>query len=272
MNSIAVLSGITLTIEEVQITRSILDAYFQELRSSLELDVAIAGAGPSGLVAAHYLAQAGHKVAVFERKLSVGGGMWGGGMMFNRIVVQEEGREILEEFGVRTKKNEEGLYVADSIESTAALCLGAIRSGAMILNLISVEDVVIRGDAIAGLVINWSPVEMAKLHVDPMVIMARRVIDATGHDCDVCRIVERKVGPRLDTETGGVIGETSMWADRGESALVGNSREVYPNLYVAGMAANAAFGSPRMGPIFGGMLMSGRECARVVADSLGKSD
>ena len=59
-----------------------------------------------------------------------------------------------------------------------------------------------------------------------------------------------------------------MWAEKGETSLVENSREVYPNLFVAGMAANAVFGSPRMGPIFGGMLLSGKVCAERVATQL----
>jgi len=258
-------------IDEVRITRSILKSYFDDLESNLELDVAIAGAGPSGMVAAYYLASYGYKTAIFERKLSIGGGMWGGGMMFNRITVQEEGRGILEGFGVRTKRAEEGLYVADSVESTAAICLGALKAGAKIFNLISVEDVVIRGENIAGLVINWSAVDLAKLHVDPMVVMSRKTIDATGHECEVARIVERKVGPKLGTPSGKVLGETSMWAERGEASLVENSREVYPNLYVAGMAANAIFGSPRMGPIFGGMLLSGKACAERIRADLEKN-
>mgnify|MGYP000535614321 CR=1 FL=1 len=42
-------------------------------------------------MAAYFLAKAGKKVALFDRKLAPGGGMWGGAMMFNDIVVQEEG-------------------------------------------------------------------------------------------------------------------------------------------------------------------------------------
>lgn len=258
-------------IEEADITKSILHSYLRELSRNLQLDVAIGGAGPSGLVAGYYLARLGFRTAIFERKLSAGGGMWGGGMMFNRIVVQEEGKAVLDEFGVRCQPAEEvpkGLYVADSVEATSALCMGALKAGASIFNLITIEDVAIRGRAMVGLVINWSAVEMAKLHVDPMVVMARKTIDATGHDSEICRMVERKMGPKLRTSTGRVVGEGPMWADKGEKALVRNSKEVYPNLFVAGMAANAVLGGPRMGPIFGGMLLSGKACAERVAVAL----
>ena len=78
-------------LNEIIISRAILDSYFKKLGSCLDLDVAIVGGGPSGLVAGYYLARAGRKVALFERKLSIGGGIWGGGMMFNSIVVQEAG-------------------------------------------------------------------------------------------------------------------------------------------------------------------------------------
>jgi thiamine thiazole synthase len=270
-SNLASAEGIHVRIEEAEITKSILHSYMRELSRNLQLDVAIGGAGPSGMVAAYYLARSGFRTAIFERKLSVGGGMWGGGMMFNRIVIQEEGKVVLDEFGVKAEVAEEGskgLYVADSVEATSALCLGALRAGARIFNLITIEDVAIRGGAMVGLVMNWSAVDMAKLHVDPMVVMARKTIDATGHDSELCRMVERKMGPKLRTPTGRVMGEGPMWAEKGEKALVRNSREVYPNLFVAGMAANAVLGGPRMGPIFGGMLLSGKACAQRVAAAL----
>jgi len=250
--------------DEVIISRAIVESYMKDFMGAMEVDVAVAGAGPAGLVAAYYLAKGGIKVIVFERQLRVGGGMPGGGMMFNRIVLQKEGKKMLEEFGVATEEYQKGYYVADSLEAVSTICSSAIRAGAKIFNLISVEDVMIReGDRITGLVLNWSAVSWSKLHVDPLTVRCKVAVDATGHDAEICGIVVRKIGPKLRTKTGEVMGEKSMWAERGEKEILGNTREVYPGLVVAGMTANAVFGSPRMGAIFGGMLLSGKRAAQV---------
>jgi thiazole biosynthesis enzyme len=248
--------------DEVIISRAIAESFMKEFMESMEVDVAVVGAGPSGLLAAHCLAKSGLKTAVFERQLRVGGGMPGGGMMFNRIVLQKEGKEILDDFGVRSTLYKRGYYTADALEAISSLCVGAIRSGAKIFNLMTVEDIMIRGDKrVSGLVLQWTAVNMAKMHVDPLAVRAKVVIDATGHESDICHILVRKTGPKLKTATGAVIGEKSMWAEKGEADLVKNTIEVYPGLIVAGMAANAVLGSPRMGAIFGGMLISGKRAA-----------
>ena len=83
-------------------------------------------------------------------------------------------------------------------------------------------------------------------------------------------LVSRKMDASLDTSTGRVVGEMSMWADRGEELTVDNASEVFPNLFVTGMAANAVKGAPRMGPIFGGMLLSGEKIAKIISKKLGK--
>jgi len=255
--------------DEVIISRAIVESYMKDFMGAMEVDVAVAGAGPAGLVAAYYLAKEGTKVVVFERQLRVGGGMSGGGMMFNRIVLQEEGKRIINEFGVSTKEYEKGYYVADSLEAISTICSRAIKAGAKIFNLISVEDVMIReDDRITGLVLNWSAVSWSKLHVDPLTVRCKVVVDATGHDAEVCRIVVSKIGPKLRTKTGEVMGEKSMWAEKGEKEILKNTREVYPGLVVAGMTANAVLGSPRMGAIFGGMLLSGKKAARVAKELL----
>lgn len=255
--------------DEVVISRAIIESYQKDLLEATELDVAIVGAGPAGMAAAYYLARGNTKVAIFERKLSVGGGIWGGGMMFNKIVVQEEGKEILDEFGIASVRYQKGYYVANAVEVASTLCSRAMKAGARIFNLISIEDVVIReADRVSGLVLNWSPVQMANLHIDPLAIRSRLVIDATGHDSEVCQLVTRKLGGELRTPSGKVAGEKSMWAEVAEKETLENTREVYPGLIVAGMSANAVFGSPRMGPIFGGMLLSGKKAAKLAAELL----
>ncbi len=257
--------------DEVTISRAITESFMKEFTDSMEVEAAVVGAGPSGLVAAHYLARAGIKTVVFERQLRVGGGMTGGGMMFNRIVLQKEGRDILAEFGVRSTLYRRGYYTADALESIASLCVGAIRSGVKIFNLMTVEDVLIRRDRrVSGLVLQWTAVNMARMHVDPLTVRAGVVIDATGHDSEVCHVLVRKMGPKLKTATGAVVGEKPMWAEKGEADLVKNTIEVYPGLIVAGMAANAVLGSPRMGAIFGGMLISGKIAAELAQDILKK--
>ncbi|MDD5771546.1 MAG: sulfide-dependent adenosine diphosphate thiazole synthase, partial [Candidatus Omnitrophica bacterium] len=188
-------------LDEVKISRAIIESYNKKLTGALEVDVAIAGAGPAGMVCGYYLARAGKKVVLFERKLSVGGGMWGGGAMFNEIVVQEKAKGILDEFGVQSRRYEPGYYLADSIEAVSTICSKAVKAGLKIFNLMNVEDVMVRNKKVKGLVLNWSAVEMAKLHVDPISMRAKAVIDATGHPAEVARIVERKSGIRLKTRT-----------------------------------------------------------------------
>ncbi|MFH0815540.1 MAG: sulfide-dependent adenosine diphosphate thiazole synthase [Methanobacteriota archaeon] len=257
-------------IDDIEVTRAIVERFNQEFTDRLHSDVVVAGAGPSGLVAAMRLAQDGHKVTVFERKLSPGGGMWGGGMTFPVIVVQKESKRILDEVGAKSQKTPQGYYTVDSIESVCKLCSSAIDAGARIFNTISIEDVMMKGGKrINGAVINWSAVEIAGLHVDPLTVGTKAIIDATGHAAEVCKIVQRKAGV-LNTPSGGIEGERSMWAEAGERTVVENTKEVFPGLFVAGMAANAVYGAPRMGPIFGGMLLSGEKVARMVSKSIRK--
>ena len=252
------------------VSTGIIDSYFAKLKSNLSIDVAIVGGGPSGIVAAYYLAKAGKKVALFDRKLAPGGGMWGGAMMFNDIVVQEEAMPIVRELGVSYKDAGNGTYIMDSVHTTSALIYGATKAGATIFNCYSVEDVVFHNDAVAGVVVNWAPVIREGMHVDPLTIMSTAVLEGTGHDCEIARVVARKNDIKLNTPTGGVIGERSLNVELGESTTVENTKEIYPGLFVSGMAANGVSGSFRMGPIFGGMLMSGKKAAELICAKLDK--
>ena len=264
-----------MALDERLISEAILTRYFEKFRDCLDLDVAVVGGGPSGLTCAALLAEQGFRVALFERKLSVGGGMWGGGMTFNEIVVQEGSRHVLERAGVATRQYRDEYYTADAVAATVGLAHAACAAGARIFNCLSVEDVVLRGEGphgegarVIGLVVNSTPVEMAGLHVDPLTVFARVTVEATGHPLEVLKVLVRKNAVRLATPSGGIEGERSMWAETAEEQTLVNTGRIFPGLYVAGMAANAAWGSYRMGPVFGGMLLSGEKAAEQIAAEL----
>lgn len=251
-------------LKDAVISRAIIESYFEELLEHLNLDVAVIGAGPSGMVAAYYLAKGGAKVAIFEKKLSIGGGIWGGGIGFNKVVVQEEAKEVLDEFGIFYREFEKGYYVADAVEVATTIASRTVKAGVKIFNMVEVEDLVVKNNRVAGVVINWTPVKMTNLHVDPLTVEARFAIDSTGHGAQITQLLEKR----------GLIerfpGEGAMWADMGEKLTVEHTGEVYPGLYATGMAANAVAGAPRMGPIFGGMFLSGKKAAIEILEKLKK--
>jgi thiamine thiazole synthase len=254
-------------IDDVEVTRKIVERYSKEFLELTNVDVIIAGAGPAGLTTARLLSGQGKKVLILEKKLAPGGGMWGGGMTFPVVVVQPASTHLLDDVGVRLQDAGNGYFTADSIECVSKLCAAALDAGAKLWNTVSVEDVMMRENKVTGVVINWAAVMSVGLHVDPLTLGARFVVDATGHDSEVCKVVQRKTG-KLDTPSGGIEGERSMWAEVGEQTVVENTREVYPGLFVIGMAANAVMGAPRMGPIFGGMLLSGERAAKLILERL----
>jgi len=263
-------------LEDTTISRLIIDTYNKKFLDSIMVDVALVGAGPSNMVAAYYLSKAGFKTAIFEAKLAPGGGMWGGGMMFNEIVLQEDAIPIVKELGIGYQPQEKGYYTLDSIEATSTIISKAVKAGTRIFNLIKVTDVLFREEnnvlRVCGLVINWSPVEKLGLPVDPLSIHASFVVDGTGHPAEISHTVTRKMRTKLETETGDVVGEMPLWAEKGEQFTVSNTKEAFPGLYVTGMAANNTFGGPRMGPIFGGMLQSGKKVAGLIIKRLDKHD
>ncbi|MGP3703343.1 MAG: sulfide-dependent adenosine diphosphate thiazole synthase [Candidatus Bathyarchaeota archaeon] len=261
--------------DEALITKAIVKSFVEDFSSRVETDVVIVGAGPAGVTAAKYLAKGGLGTVIFEKELYVGGGMWGGGFLFPKLVIQEEAKTILDEFNVRLKKSSEGYYTTDSVEAVSKCTASAIDAGAKIFVGVEVEDVVVRNVegvlSICGAVINWSAVKKAGLHVDPVAVKCKVIVDATGHEASVVRMVTKKFPElKLPTLTGGIVGERSMWCEEGEKRVVDCTSEVLPGLYVAGMAATAVYGEYRMGPIFGGMFLSGKRVAELILEKLKK--
>ena len=252
------------------ITSAIIKSYSEKLCVNLDIDVALVGAGPSSLVAARDLAAAGFKTAIFEKSLAPGGGIWGGGMLFNEAVVQDNVLALLSSFKISSQPvpGAAGYYTVDTVEMASGLIFGALQAGAKIFNSISVEDLIFKNGKVNGLVINWTMVKRQNMPVDPLTIVAKVVVDATGHPSEILRLATEKAQIRLDTQTGGIVGEKPMWVDNGERETVESTREYYPGLYACGMSASNASGGYRMGPIFGGMLLSGQKVATQIAAKL----
>ncbi len=250
-------------LEDVDISKTILDAYHDTLLDRLAGEVIVVGAGPSGLMAAIRLARGGLKVTVLEKRLSPGGGIWGGGMGMNVVAFQEDALPLLKELRIRHQRKENGLYAVDAIELGAALSLAAVQSGVALLNLLTVEDVRVRDGRLDGVVVNRTMISGA-LHVDPLVFSARAVLDATGHEAVLVEALKKRGLVKTDPYCV----EGPMHAAGGERFVVEEAGEIFPGLWLSGMSVSAARGGPRMGPIFGGMLLSGQRVAELIAADL----
>jgi len=256
------------TVSEKEISRALIDEYFQQLNKAIESDILIAGAGPSGLVAGRILAQQGYQVTIIERNNFLGGGMWIGGYLMNKVTLRAPANEFLDELKIPYKTKQEGLFVADAPHFASGLILGACEAGVKFLNMTIVEDVVVKDKSLKGLVINWTPVTlMPKLItcLDPIIIEAKVVIDATGHDAAICRLLAKR-------KLTDVKGMGPLWIEASEQNIVERTQQIFPNLIVTGMAVSEEYGLPRMGPTFGGMLLSGRAAAKAANQLLTDQD
>ncbi|MGQ9454467.1 MAG: sulfide-dependent adenosine diphosphate thiazole synthase [Armatimonadota bacterium] len=250
---------------EAQVTRLLVREFMDWFDECIDADVLIAGGGPSGLMCGRLLAQRGVKVVVVERNNYLGGGFWMGGFLMNKAVVRRPADSVLAELGVPFKEVDSGLVVADGPHACSRLISAACDAGVRILNMTSVDDVVVREDnRVAGLVINWSPVYSLPREiscVDPVAIESRVVVDATGHDAVVARHL-------ADRGLISLPGCHPMWIERSEDEVVRHTGFVHPGLVVVGMSVASVYGLPRMGPSFGAMLLSGIKGAEIILEHL----
>ncbi len=249
-------------VSEKQVTRAIVSEFAREFEDCIENDVTVIGAGPSGLVAAREFAKNGQKTLLVECNNYLGGGFWIGGYLMNKVTVREPAQEILDQIGVPCKKVDDGLYIADGPHACSKLIASACDAGVKVLNMTRFDDVVIKENRVCGVVVNWTPVSAlprAITCVDPVALESKLVVDATGHDAVVVQSLQKR--GLVDVKGFG-----PMWVEVSEDAIVEHTTEVYPGLVVTGMAVATTFGLPRMGPTFGGMLLSGKRAAQVTME------
>ena len=256
-------------LRERDVTREIVRAHFRDFERIIESDVIVVGAGPAGLLCARNLAAEGVRVLVIEQGLSLGGGFWSGGYLMNKAVICDPAQEILQDIGVPcTPVPEcEGMYLTDPPHATARLIAAMYEAGAHVLNLTKLVDLILRDKGqLDGVVVNSAPVEAAGhdiLHIDPIALESKIVVDATGHDASVVHLLHQR-----NCYQHPVPGNGAMWVSRSEEMVVENTGEVYPHCFVVGLAVAAVYGTPRMGPAFGAMLLSGQRGAQLVRKAL----
>ncbi len=251
-------------ITEAQISRAIVGEFTKWFDEYIISDVIIVGGGPSGLMAARDLANAGFKTLIVESNNYIGGGFWVGGYFMNTLTFRAPANQILDELKIPYKEIEDGLFVADGPTACSKLISATCDSGAKILNLTKFDDVVLRHSKVEGAVINWAPVSALPRQitcVDPIALESKIVIDATGHDAWVAKSLEKR--KLLELKTFGPMDVVSS-----EDMVVEKTGEIFPGLYAIGMATATVFGIPRMGPTFAGMLFSGRKAAQQIIKKL----
>lgn len=245
-------------ISETDVTKAIVRSFLKQFEEYSQSDVVIIGGGPSGLMAGKDIAKKGKKVLIVERNNYLGGGFWIGGYLMNKVTMRAPAQEVLDELGIPYEMAQEGLYVADGPHACSKLIAAACDAGVKFANMTIFEDIVLReNNRVSGAVINWTPVASLPREitcVDPVAIESKVMIDSTGHDaCVIKKLEERGV---LKSR-----GYGAMWVEKSEDLVVEHTGEVIPGLIVAGMATATLYGLPRMGPTFGGMLLSGKKAA-----------
>lgn len=251
-------------ITEAQISRAIVTEFNEWFLDYIVCDVIVVGGGPSGLIAARDLANAGLKTLIVESNNYIGGGFWVGGYFMNTLTFRAPADKILDELKIPYKEKEKGLFVSDGPSACSKLISAACDSGARILNLTKFDDVVFRNKRVEGAVINWSLVSALPRQitcVDPIALESKAVIDATGHDAWVAKSLEKRGLLKIQT-----YGPMDVVAS--EDLVVEKTGEIYPGLYAIGMAVSTVYGIPRMGPTFAGMLFSGRKAAQQIIKTL----
>ena len=259
---------------EGDLARLFAEATLRKIASYSKVDVIIVGAGPAGLSTALNLSRNGLRVLILEKMLGVGGGIRGGTMLLPLVLIEEgEAKEMLDEAGVKLTKIAEGLFCTDPTEAMVKLAAKAIEAGVAIWPGVFVEDLIIRETSggtvkVKGVVINLAPIIEARWHVDPLFLESKAVVDATGHDTDVVRILAERC-PSLRLKVKGM-SSLNVW--KGEEEVIAHSGKVVEGLYVAGMSVSETYNLPRMGPILGGMLLSGKKVAEEIIRDFSESE
>lgn len=273
-------------IRESTVSRAMTRRYFKDMDSYAEADVVIVGAGSAGLSCAYELTKQRPdlKIAIIEQNVSPGGGAWLGGQLFSAMVIRKPAHNLLNELEIAYEDEGDYVVVKHAALFTSTLLSKVLQApNVKLFNATAVEDLIVREDKakdivgggkyIGGVVTNWTLVTLhhdTQSCMDPNVIEAKVVVSSCGHDGPMgAHSVKRLASLGMVPEVPGM-GALDM--NTAEDKIVNNTREVVPGLVLAGMELSEVDGSPRMGPTFGAMFISGQKAAHVALNVLKKRE
>jgi thiamine thiazole synthase len=266
-------------IREATVSRAMTSRYFKDMDSYAEADVVIVGAGSAGLSCAYELTKIAPelKIAIIEQNVAPGGGAWLGGQLFSAMVIRKPGQKILDELELPYEDEGDYVVVKHAAMLTSTLLSKVLQApNVKLFNATAVEDLIVkedetRGKYVAGVVTNWTLVTLhhdTQSCMDPNVIEAKIVVSTCGHDGPMgAHSVKRLAALGMVPSVPGMY---ALDMNSAEDKIVNNTREVVPGIVLAGMELSEVDGSPRMGPTFGAMFMSGMKAAHVAVNALKK--
>eukprot|EP00199_Chlamydomonas_sp_CCMP681_P001835 CAMPEP_0119101316 /NCGR_PEP_ID=MMETSP1180-20130426/402_1 /TAXON_ID=3052 ORGANISM="Chlamydomonas cf sp, Strain CCMP681" /NCGR_SAMPLE_ID=MMETSP1180 /ASSEMBLY_ACC=CAM_ASM_000741 /LENGTH=358 /DNA_ID=CAMNT_0007085425 /DNA_START=53 /DNA_END=1129 /DNA_ORIENTATION=+ len=261
-------------VREAQVSRAMTSRYFKDLDTFAESDIVIVGAGMAGLACAWELNRIAPdaRVALIEAGVAPGGGAWLGGQLFSAMVVRKPAHSILDAMKVPYEDDGNFVVVKHAALVTSTLLSDVLKSDNIkLFNATAAEDLIVKrsddvpgGRYVAGVVTNWTLVSLnhgLQSCMDPNVVEAHVVVSACGHDGPFGAASVKRLAA-LDMVPGHP-GMAALDMSVAEDAIVNNTREVVPGMVMTGMELAEIDGSPRMGPTFGAMLVSGCKAAHV---------
>lgn len=262
-------------IKESIVSREMTRRYMTDMITYADTDVIVVGAGSAGLSCAYELSKNPDiSVAIIEQSVSPGGGAWLGGQLFSAMIVRKPAHKFLDELEIEYDEQENYVVIKHAALFTSTIMSKLLaRPNVKLFNAVAAEDLIVKGNRVAGVVTNWALVSMnhdTQSCMDPNVMEAKVVVSSCGHDgpfgaTGVKRL--RSIG-MIDS----VPGMKALDMNTAEDEIVRMTREVVPGMIVTGMEVAEIDGSPRMGPTFGAMMISGQKAAHLALRALGKAN
>ncbi|KAK3427138.1 hypothetical protein EUGRSUZ_F03433 [Eucalyptus grandis] len=259
-------------IKESIVSREMTRRYMMDMITYADTDVVVVGAGSAGLSCAYELSKNPDvQVAIIEQSVSPGGGAWLGGQLFSAMVVRKPAHRFLDELEIEYDEQDNYVVIKHAALFTSTIMSKLLaRPNVKLFNAVAAEDLIVKNDRVGGVVTNWALVSMnhdTQSCMDPNVMEAKVVVSSCGHDgpfgaTGVKRL--RSIG-MIDS----VPGMKALDMNTAEDAIVRLTREIVPGMIVTGMEVAEIDGSPRMGPTFGAMMISGQKAAHLALKALG---